>query len=83
MTVKSLRDTLNGLPSDFDDRHVYFCDSIEQEGNEMVAVESGIYGSLLPDDRDCYLLLGKDVIDLLDVRDPDNKDNPDWVEGQL
>jgi len=85
MTIKSLRNTLQGLPADFDDRVVRFCVSLNEDGDRVIAEEEDIMGSMMPDDRNVYLLMGSNSMEYIELVNPDIKESngEEWQQSSL
>jgi hypothetical protein len=85
MTIKSLKDTLNGLPTDYDDYEILFCKSIDDDGNRTLSFEEPVYGSMMLDDRNVYLLLSKKSMEYMDEKNPEVEldTKGEWIEGSF
>ena len=85
MTIKSLRDTLINLPSQYDDREIWFCLRFEEDGNRVVSFDEPIHGSMLPDSADTFLLLSEKAMEFMIDKNPQLEKNGDdgWVKGSL
>lgn len=81
MTVKSLRDMLLGLGSDMDNFEVVFCKSLTKDGDRIVSHEENISGNLVPDDRDCFVMLGEEALQFLENESESPIPNRDDSDG--
>lgn len=78
MTIKSLRDTLLGLPSDYDNHEIVFCRNMKRDGERVISFEESVHGSLLPENREYFLILGKEAMNWIEDENPDMPKNGDW-----
>jgi hypothetical protein len=85
MTIKSLRETLSNLSSDFDDREVWFCVRFEEDGNRVVSFDEPVIGSMIPDSTDTFLLLSEKAMEYMVEKNPNIEDSSgnNWVKGTL
>jgi hypothetical protein len=85
MTIKSLRDTLLNLPSQYDDREIWFCLRFEEDGSRVISFDEPICGSMLPDSTNTFLLLGEKAMDYMVDKNPQLEDGSgeNWIKGSL
>ena len=85
MTIKSLRDTLINLPSQYDDREIWFCHRIEKDGDRVVSFDEIVCGSMLPESTITFLLLSETALDYMVDKNPQLEDNngESWVKGSI
>lgn len=86
MTIKSLRDTLNGLGTDYDDYQVLFCKELHRDGDDrLVAYEDDVFGSMIMDTRNVYIFMSKDAMEVMEKENPNlGKDTVGgWIQGEF